>query len=225
MRVVELFGLPGAGKTTLVNGLQLLPGAIQREDLVTARKALSWGQLARLILATMKDWRWLWALAMLAMQTPIWHREGLDRLIRLALMRTWMRRQEHLLVLDQGPMQALWSIFFTQGCTRPPRRALVQAIRLLYADIRVLLVEIVVPPDIAATRITTRQDGGSRLDGLPLGITRRKLQACGDLPAHLMAAAREAGLIIHSLPGDNPPEISRHTVQALVDQAAADPDL
>ena len=224
-RVVELFGLPGAGKTTLVRGLRLPPGAIRREELVAARKALSPGQLARLILATMQDWRWLWVLAMLAVQTPIRHREGLARLIRLAGMRTWMQQQGHLMVLDQGPLQAMWSIFFTEGRTRPPRQALVRAIRLLYADIGVVLVEIAVPPDTAANRITTREEGSSRLDGLPLGTTRRKLEACADLPAALIAAAREAGLIIHSLPGDNPPGISRDAVQRLVDQAAADADL
>jgi hypothetical protein len=225
VRVVELFGLPGAGKTTVVSGLRLPPGAILREDMASARKALPLNQLVRLILSTLKEWRWLWALTRLALQAPIRHREGLDRLIRLAVVRTWMRKQSDLIVLDQGPLQALWSIFYTEGRTRPPRQALVRVISLLYADINVQLIEIAVPPDIAATRITIREQGNSRLDGLPLAVARRKLEACAELPADLIAAAREAGLFVHSLPGDNPPAILRRAVQALVDQASAIPDL
>lgn len=221
MQIVELFGLPGAGKTTLVSGLSLPPGTVQREDLARGRSALSRGQLVQLILTTIADWRWVWALAVLAWQTPIWHREGLGRLVRLAVFRTWMRQHGRLLVLDQGPIQALWSIFFTQGCTPPPRRALVRVISLLYAEISVTLCELAVQPDLAATRITSRETGNSRLDGLPLGITRRKLETSATLPDALLAATRQAGIVVHSLPGDKTPEQLRHEVQALVDKAAA----
>ena len=221
MQIVELFGLPGAGKTTLVSGLSLPPGTIQREDLARGRSALSAVQLVRLALATLADWRWLGALAVLAWQTPIRHSEALGRLLRFAVFKTWMRQQGLLLVLDQGPIQALWSIFFTEGSTRLPCGALARVIDLLYADISVVVFEIAVQPDLAATRITSREAGNSRLDGLPFGLTHSRLEACADLPGELLAAVRQAGITVHSLSGDKTREQLRHEVQAMVDRAAA----
>lgn len=201
-RVIELFGLPGAGKTTVINALDLPPGTLRRDDLIDARQRMSPLQLAWLILRTLTQGRWLWALGVLAWRTPIRHGEGLSRLLRLAVMRNWIASQQRLLVLDQGPLQAVWSIFFTEGVARPPRAALIRVLRLLYADMGIVLVEIEVPPETAAARIRSRQSGNSRLDGLPVEKAHGKLRRVDTLPAELLGAAREAGVEVRSLSGE-----------------------
>jgi hypothetical protein len=215
---VELFGLPGAGKSTIARHLDLPTDAIRREDLAAARKALTAGQMARLVLLTLRNWRWLAALAMLALTTPIWHPDSLGRLIRLAVARTWIASQRNFVLLDQGPLQALWSIFYSEGASKPPRKALVEVLRQLYADIGVVLVELEVRPEIAAGRISRREDGNSRLDGLPVGTTQRELQAFSDLPDELLAAARLAGLEVRSLSGEKEINWLGQQVQNLANQ-------
>lgn len=218
--MVELFGLPGAGKSTLAARLDLPAETLRREDVVSARKALPPGRLVALALHTLSDWRWIWALAMLGLRMPVWSLQALDRLVRLAVTRTWLNAQTGLVVLDQGPLQAIWSIFFTQGMAHPPRRELARVLRLLYAGMDVVLVELAVRPELAATRINGRKNGGSRLDGLPVDTARSKLREVDVLPAELLAAVREAGLDLRSLSGERDLASLTGELQQILDQAA-----
>ncbi|RZV33660.1 MAG: hypothetical protein EX262_06510, partial [Sphingomonadaceae bacterium] len=198
--MVELFGLPGAGKTTLTNRL-VLPGEFRRrEDLSRALRTQSVPQYVLLALRTLADWRWLLALAILALKTPIWRRESLQRLVRIALQKTWMNSQSGLVVLDQGPLQSLWSIFFTEGVSDPPMSALSRVLRHLYSGIDIAVFEIDVDPGLAARRVDLRDVGNSRLDDLPLGTVRRKLEEVAALPRAIIAAAQATTVTGGSLP-------------------------
>lgn len=199
--MVEFFGLPGAGKTTLVDDLPVAENTSRREDLARALRSLPNLKVARLVLRAMFDLPWLFALIALALKTPIWRLESLRRMLRIAATKNWIASQKGPLVLDQGSLQGLWSIFYTEGIALPPRKELVRVLRFLYSDVRLVVIEILVDPSIAAERVSARVRGSSRLDELPARVVQDKLEVLESLPGELLAAAREAGFEVHSLSG------------------------
>lgn len=217
-----MFGLPGAGKTTLTNRL-VLPGEFRRrEDLSRALRTQSVPQYVLLALRTLADWRWLLALAILALKTPIWRRESLQRLVRIALQKTWMNSQSGLVVLDQGPLQSLWSIFFTEGVSDPPMSALSRVLQHLYSGIDIAVFEIDVDPGLAARRVDLRDVGNSRLDDLPLGTVRRKLEEVAALPRAIIAAAQAGKIPVTRLSGRADPAVLANQIEQAIGSRTSD---
>jgi hypothetical protein len=167
--LVELVGLPGAGKSTLAEALlgelaargaclRAVPrvGAAATRRVERARALVAAG-LARPRLAA----------AALCLAGP--DRSGLGRLVhllgRVEQAEALAAEPAALVLLDEGPVQALWALA-TPGSARTLRRA-----RALAADLlprgRSVLVWLETPPAEAAARLSARSHAGarSRFDG------------------------------------------------------------
>ena len=158
--IIELAGLPGAGKSSLCAGLAV--SHLERRDIAMTR---------------VKPGRDLWRFAGAALRLCFTTRPlSLNRLGRAFEIVTVMRyyRRDHRLpvVIDQGLAQKLWSMLIeSRTHSEPALAAAVAALKPFAPDV---LVWIEVSPEMASRRIAARPDGKSRFDALnPPDIARR----------------------------------------------------
>lgn len=205
-QLVELFGQPGAGKTTLVCAAA---GDSAVDTIATLRAR--WNQrsiftkgwfLARALL----DGPTLVCAIQLAMGARLYHGNSLARLILLLTKSRWVRSQPGMYLLSEGFLQDLWSIHYSAGSLDPEPRLLAPLIRRLYRDLDVQIIFLEVEPRIAFNRIRGRTNGQSRLDRLPEAELQRHLDAAAPLPNRIIEAAKLAGLQVHSLDASLPVE-------------------
>lgn len=200
-RVIELFGLPGAGKTSVIKELQFGKQMISREDASAAWRYQSYLTRASILARILPDFAWTRSIVSLAFHTPLTRGESLLRLSRLAATKPWLRSLEGNLLFDQGLLQRLWSIFYTEDVTVPPLAVLTQLLKQYYAQLDVQIVVIEVSPELASQRVHGRSIGSSRLDPLPVDEVLDKLRKTSGLPTALLTAARKAGLSVTTLDG------------------------
>ena len=202
--LVELFALPGAGKTTAVN-------AVAERALVTTRKGLSaeWANcsvLQRLahIGRAFGNRRRVATAARFCRCARIASPEGVFRLMRLLAKTDWLRSRPGVVLLDQGFLQDLWSILLScrSACADPA--LLSPLISALYDGMDATIVILEVDPGTAAERVRGRTYGNSRFDGLPAGELRPSLHSASELHRQVGEAATLAGLPVRILDGSAP---------------------
>ncbi len=216
--IIELFGLPGAGKTTITQGLFGTAGRHSRSEISSVWRKKSLIYRGALIVRTLFDLKWMACIVELVVRTPVRNRESLGRLARLTGTKLWLRSHNGEIVLDQGTLQSLWSIFYIESISELPNSTLVRLLRSFYDGLTVTIVSIDVPPETAAVRIHSRQSGSSRLDHLPEQLVLDRLENAERLPAGILRAAREAGLEVRVLDGSQKPELLASQLQTILDE-------
>ena len=159
--VIELAGLPGAGKTSLTDSVRLPHRG--RRDIGVVNLPLR-----------RETWRVARAALMLALSIRPWKPGYLLRAIRLVLaLRCYGPLDHDLVILDQGLVQKTWSIII-ESRSYPEQRLedLVDALTPIAAD---HLVWIAVPHELAAQRIAGRTAGYSRFDGQDAATIAQRL--------------------------------------------------
>ncbi len=224
-RIIELFGFPGAGKTTVIKGLQFSGKMISREEASAAWHDQSYLTRASVLARILRDFAWMHSIVSLVCRTPLTRGESLLRLSRLAATKPWIRSLEGNLLFDQGMLQRLWSIFYTEGVTVPPLSVLTRLLKQYYAEFDVQIVVIEVSPELASQRVYERSIGNSRLDPLPADEVLTKLRNTAGLPGALLTAAREAGLSVITLDGSASPGEVVAKLQAIIDTQKGQADV
>ena len=204
LRLIELFALPGAGKTTLVNAAAALSQFTTRKDLSARWAATPRAEQRRLIARALADPARLAAALRLGVAARIRTKEGLFRLLKLVAKTEWLRSQQGVLVLDQGFLQDLWSILVS-GKSRPfePFK-LAGLMKVLYNGIDTTVLVIEVDPSIAAVRVSGRTHGDSRFEELPQQELRGALAAASVVQGQVKDAAMLAGLPVQVVDGTAP---------------------
>ena len=168
--LVELVGLPGAGKSTLARAL--LTELARRGACITAapRVGARAGRGHRLR-ALFEAVRAHPGLAASGLGLSRFDRPALGRLVhllgRVTQAEALARGTAELVLLDEGPIQALWALTTPE---RPGAQCRAQAMaRGLLPDGRAVLVHVEVPAAEAAARLAARSREGarSRFDGRP----------------------------------------------------------
>ncbi|MDP9423675.1 MAG: hypothetical protein M3Q19_12745 [Pseudomonadota bacterium] len=214
--LVELFGQPGAGKTSLVRAAAAGSELRGRASLGAAWKQQSNIGKAAYFARAILDPACLVHAIKLAIGARLFHRDSLSRLARLVIKSHWVRSQTGLLLMEEGHLQDLWSIFYSAGELEPEPRLLAPLIGCLYRDVDVQLVFLEVDPQSAFDRIRARAHGKSRFDQLAEEELRKQLAASAQLPYKLAEAARLAGLKVERLDASLPVEESVHLLSALL---------
>ncbi len=159
--VIELAGLPGAGKTSLTDSVRL--PHLGRRDIGVVNLPLR-----------RETWRVARAAMMLALTIRPWKPGYLLRAIKLVLaLRSYGPLDHDLVIMDQGLVQKMWS-FIIESRSYPEQRLeeLVDALTPFAAD---HLVWIAVPHELAAQRIAGRTGGNSRFDGQDAATIAQRL--------------------------------------------------
>ena len=148
--VIELAGLPGAGKTSICE--QVGGRFLGRGDIGIARLRLS-----------RELWRFSVAVLRLAFSIRPFSPTRIGRALELiAFLRYYMRTCELPVIVDQGLVQKLWSTLIeSQSYSDSALEDTVDALAPFAPDVLVFLE---IPTDVAARRIAARVGGNSRFD-------------------------------------------------------------
>ncbi len=200
--IIELAGLPGAGKSSLCAGLAV--PHIERRDIAMTR---------------LQPGRDLWRFASAAMRLCFTTRplslNRLGRAVEIVTVTRHYRRDVPLpVVIDQGLAQKLWSMLIeTQTHSEPALAAAVAALRPFAPDV---LVWIEVPPEVTAQRIAARRDGKSRFDALDPGEIAHRLEPLRTLYQTILDLfARRTATRIVRLDGMAPLEVNAERLAGL----------
>lgn len=202
--IVELFGLAGAGKSTLAD-------AARRGDLLTRQRLSAQWQTWSLaqrggeVLRAFVHFESLRCAFRLATRVPLANRDSLFRLIRLVAKAHWLKSQGGRLLLDQGLHQEVWSILFSAGSEDPDPAIISPLIQCLYRGTDTKIVFIDVDSETASARISGRRHGQSRFDTVPEDSLRQQLERSGRLTRRIVDASRAAGLRVERLDGSATP--------------------
>lgn len=203
--VVEFVGLPGAGKTTIAHqvideltargyrcfGHSTLSSPEGREKrsggvsskLSTLGRLVSSCLAHRRIAADALDYTVrVNPLGILGLQRL------LKFLIRLDFVRELMEGDYDVLVLDQGPIQNLWSIA-TTGRAPASSDQLARVLRDVLDEVRPHVVLVDVEPDLAFERVAVRSTMRSRFDRMPPSEAEALLARHGALFGRLVELA------------------------------------
>ena len=207
LTLIELFGLPGAGKTTVVE-------AAAQQALIKARKSLSeeWSdtpitQRLAHVARAYAGLRRLRIATRFGMEARIATPESVFRLTKLLAKPHWLSSRFGVVLLDQGYLQDLWSILVSGKSGRANPTLLPSLITALYEGMDARIVVLDVDPETACARLRGRAHGNSRLDGLPESELRSSLRAASELQRQIVAAASLAGLRVQTLDGLAPPHV------------------
>ncbi len=220
--LIELFGIPGAGKSTLVKA------AAEQANVRTRHQILdSWndrpllGRSADLARSYLKLGRLGHALRFAA-DARIANGDSLWRLLRVIGKTDRLRSERGTILLDQGSLQELWSILYANGSLARDPKILARLIGSLYDGLNASILFIDVDPQTASRRISGRSHGHSRLDGLSDRQIRDDLARSANLPAQIIEAATLGGLNVTVLDGAAPVEtLVSATVEAVLQEPAA----
>ena len=204
--LVELFGIPGSGKSTLVKAASEHAAFRTRHDVSAAwDRGSIIGRAAQLV-GRYADPQEMALAVRLAAAARIRDRCGLARLLRIAGKAQRLKSQPELVILDQGLLQELWSILYGANCYAPDVGLISKLIGKLYKGIDARIFFIDVDPEPASARIAGRADGHSRLDGLGSDRIRQDLARAVELPTRIIEAARRAGVEVRRIDGSLPIE-------------------
>lgn len=212
--VVEAFGFPGAGKTALCRGLHeglgagnaLLLGGPLRDEWRARRwlrrKLLIWW-------SALTSPRLVLEMLALVLRLGLWrNRRAVAHLARLPVVRARLERGAPVtLLLDQAMLQEVWSAFVSAGHGALPPAAIAPLLSQLYRRVRVHVLYLELNVAAAAERISQREGGQSKFDGLPQAVIHRRLAEVEMLTGSIVEAARRAGLTISRLDAGQPPAV------------------
>jgi hypothetical protein len=216
--LVELIGQPGAGKTTLARAATAGSELHTRGELGSAWAHLPILTKASLFGRAILDGACLARAIQLALGARLFRGDSLSRLFRLLIKSHWIRAQSGRLLLEEGCLQDLWSIYYSAGRWEPEPRQLAPLIRCLYRGVRARLVFLEVDPQRAFDRIRGRTHGKSRLDRLAEADLRQHLANTAQLPHKLADAARLAGLGVETLDASLPVETTVRRLRAVMQE-------
>jgi hypothetical protein len=187
--VIELAGLPGAGKTSLTTAVTT--PHVGRRDFYWTEAVFA-----------RPDWPVIRAAFRLASAIRPFRFHNLHRALKLVFaLRSYRRSERRLVIMDQGMVQKLWSLVIETG-SYPPQRLeeIVQALAPFAPD---HLVWVTVPPALAAQRIAGRSGGNSRFDGkAPAVVEARLLQLEETYQLVIGLFAKFAGMPVLTLDGE-----------------------
>lgn len=219
--VVELFGQPGAGKTTLAYSAVAGSESISRSSLGAAWKRQSKLVKAIFLARTLLDIPSLAHAMKFAIVARLFRGDSLSRLFRLLIKRHWIHSQSGPLLLSEGHLQDLWSILYSAGIREPDPRQLAPVIGSLFRGVDVQIVYLELDPQSAFDRIRARTHGKSRLDRLAHEELLEQLSASEQLPHRLVDAARLAGLRVERLDASQPIEANVDQLRAVMRMASS----
>jgi len=215
LQLVELFALPGAGKSTVA-------AAFAKQARVATRKDLSaeWAECSALqrlahVGRAVANPRRLAAAIRFGISARLATGESRFRLLRLVAKTEWLRSRTGVVLLDQGFLQDVWSILLSSEAARADPAPLSILIRSLYQGIDATIVVLDVEPATASARVSARTYGRSRFDGLVEGQLGRSLEAASALQKQIMEAARLAGLKVLVVDASPPAEVVADRLLAL----------
>lgn len=214
--IVELFGQPGAGKSTIARAAAEGSELLGRSSLGTAWKQQSVLLKTAFLARAIMDGACLARAVGFAAGARLFRGDSLSRLARLLIKSHWFRSQAGPLLLEEGHLQDLWSILYSAGRNEPDPRLLAPLIRCLYRGVDVQIVYLELDPKDAFDRIRARSHGKSRLDRLPQEELRKQLTSRAKLPSRLVDAARLAGLSVESLDASLPVETAAGQLRAMM---------
>jgi hypothetical protein len=214
--IIEMFGLPGAGKTTLATAVIEDGPQLTRRDLTAAWNRLSLRQRTAFLLRALGNARCLGCAARFALRSRLTSFDSLARLLRLVAKTSWMRSHHGEMLLDQSFLQEIWSICISAGRSDPDPVALAQFISCLYAGLPTQIVFLEADAAIASLRLSGRNHGHSRLDGLAAATVETHLARTARLPHAIVAAAMAAGLPVKRLDGADPVETNADRLRKML---------
>lgn len=201
---VEIFGSPGAGKTTLSRALQHSASVLTRGELSVSWRTLSAVRKGATAAAALRRPGCAMRAGEAVFKASLFRRDSLAGLGRLVVKSHWLPNVVGGKLVEEGPLQDLWSIFYSSGRFEFDPSALSPLIGSLYRDMRPRIAFIELDARTASKRIAERCNGKSRFDGAPERIIVGKLERAAHLPANIAAAARQAGLHVVTLDGSVP---------------------
>lgn len=204
VKVIELFGCPGAGKTTLARALVRDPGMLNQTDLSTNWRRTPAAQRLWHIQRSLTDRSSTLAAARFAVASGLTNGDSLRRLSRLVARTAWIRSQSRPLLLDQGYLQEIWSILYSARRLEPNMKQLSMLLGSIYRGLSAKIIFIDVHPDLAADRVARRLDGFSRLDRMSRAQVHESLSGTFRLSRRIVWAAHGSGLDIEVIDGTVP---------------------
>jgi hypothetical protein len=204
LRLVELFGAPGAGKTTLAMAAAGKAGVLTRHQLGALWRKQPLGTRAVHVLRGFAHAGRIAGALRLVSGARIRKRPSLALLARVIAKTHWLKSRSGVILLDQGFLQDLWSILYMSGRPDPDPAILAPLIRAIYDGVDARIVFIDVKPETSASRVGSRTHGHSRLDGLPKAELYGSLARAAQLPVRIVEAAKAAGCDVVTLDGSEP---------------------
>jgi adenylate kinase family enzyme len=197
LHIVELFGLPGAGKTTLVNALKLEGLDFRtRRDLVSAWADLSVFSKSYYALRGLANPTALYAALSFAMQIRRLPPENWARLFRLLAKSYWVRSRKGVYVMHQGLLQDVWSIFYGVRPIGVSHKALERLIAALFRQTPLVILYLDVSPEVSAARVSERTHGNGRVDRLSKAAADEKLREAQWPIQKILEAAAVLGITV-----------------------------
>ena len=221
--LLEFFGLPGSGKSTVINAIARRPGVHSRHDIAMDWRRQSHLRRIGLTLSALRDVPLMLAALRLARGARLTSRESYERLFRLVLTKHWWVAQPGLLLLDQGALQSIWSILYASGRTHPRPSHIEAFLRVFFDGVAAQIVLLHVDEVIAAQRIVDRAHGRSRFDELPTTEIGSQLEGSIALLRTIHDAGHAAGLNIHRMDGSSPVSLLAGQLLELLPQHGREP--
>ncbi len=135
--------------------------------------------------------------------------------MRLVAKTEWLRSRSGVVLLDQGFLQDVWSIFLSSKTACADPALLCSLIRSLYERIDATIVVLEVDSETASARVSARTPGASRFDSLPEGQLRSSIEAASGLQRQIVESARLAGLPVLIVDASPPAQVVTDRLLAL----------
>lgn len=214
--MIEFFGLPGAGKTSIAGLAGREYNLRTRGDLLAEWSGLSVLRKCKYMLRTLAEpgcSRAAWDLTLKArLTTP----DSLRRIALIVAKYPWIKAQDASLLLDEGFLQSLWSALYSSAAFDVTSSTLQPIVSCLYESAATHIVFLDVPVSVAAARVSGRRHGLSRFDSLQIDEIERRLAKSGGTAQALVGAASACGLHVHRLDGTAPePELCARVAELI----------